>query len=367
MHDEPRIEALRASAYRIPTEAPESDGTAAWDATTLVVAEASAAGRTGLGYTYADAGAGRLVASTLADVVCGRSAFDLPGAWMAMRRSVRNLGPVGLAAMAISAVDVALWDLKAKLLQLPLVSLLGGANDAVEVYGSGGFTSLHGEALERHCAAWIARGHRRVKIKIGREPDRDVERVALARRAIGDAELLVDANGAYDVKRALALASRFVAEASVTWLEEPVSSEHRAGLRLLRERAPAGLDIAAGEYVYSPADALLLLQGECVDVLQADATRCFGITGLLGIASLCEAFQTPLSTHCAPALHLHAAAASPALRHMEWFYDHERIEQHLFDGAPRVAEGRARPRRDQPGHGLTLRRQDAERFAVFLS
>ena len=135
------IERVEVSAYRIPTDLPEADGTYAWDSTTLVVVEATAGGMRGLGHTYADTATARLIRDTLAASVRGRNAFDLPGAWDAMIHSIRNLGRPGIASMAISGVDVALWDLKAKLLDLPLCKLLGQAREAVPVYGSGGFTS----------------------------------------------------------------------------------------------------------------------------------------------------------------------------------------------------------------------------------
>lgn len=358
------VESVTARAFEIPTDAPEADGTFAWDSTTLIVAEVTAGGRAGLGYTYSHGSVAGLIADVLAPLLHGRDAFDIPAAHAAMVRQVRNLGWRGLCATAISAVDTALWDLKARLLDLPLTKLLGHARDAVPVYGSGGFTSYGDERLCQQLAGWVGEGCRWVKMKVGTEPDRDLARARAARGAIGTtAELMVDANGAYGRKQALWFASRF-AELGATWFEEPVSSDDLEGLRLLRDRVPAGMEIAAGEYGYEPFYFRRVLEAGAVDVLQADATRCGGYTGFLEAAALCDARGLPLSAHTAPALHLHACCAVRCLRHVEWFHDHARIEAMLFEGAPRIEGGAIRPDLSRPGHGLALKRADAERFAA---
>jgi len=350
--------------FTIPTDAPESDGTLEWSETTLVVVDVAAAGCRGLGYTYASPAAATLVRDRLAGTVAGTDALSPPRASARMVEAVRNVGRPGVASAALSAVDVALWDLKARLLGLPLAALLGALRDAVPVYGSGGFTSYPIERLERQLGGWAEAGIRMVKMKVGREPERDPERVRAARRAIGGGvELFVDANGAYDRKQALLLAERF-AESSVGWLEEPVSSDDLDGLRLLRDRAPAGMQIAAGEYGYEPFYFRRMLSAGAVDVLQADATRCGGVTGFLRVAALCDAHAVPLSGHTAPALHLHVACAAPRLRHLEYFHDHVRIERMLFDGVPEPRDGLLRPDPARPGIGLELRRADAARFAA---
>src|SRR3954451_4781381 len=244
----PAIDRVEVSAYKVPTDAPESDGTIAWDHTTLVLVEATAGGTSGLGYSYADPATAKLVRESLAGVVRGRDAMAVPGAWSAMVEAIRNLGRPGISSMAISAVDSALWDLKARLLGLPLVTLLGAARDAAPVYGSGGVTAYSIEQLREQLGGWVAAGIPRVKMKIGTHPGDDLGRVRAAREAIGpDAELFVDANGAYSRKQALAQADRF-AELGVSWFEEPVSSDDLEGLRLLRDRGPAGMEVAAGEY-----------------------------------------------------------------------------------------------------------------------
>ncbi len=358
-----RIEHVSVRAYKVPTDKPEADGTYAWNATTLVLVEASAGGKMGLGYTYADASVARLVSGTLADVVRQHDAMDIGGAWIAMQRSVRNLGRQGLAACAISAVDAALWDLKGKLLSQPLALLLGRWRDAVPIYGSGGFTTYTDSELREQLSGWVERdGCAWVKMKIGTHPAQDPHRVTVARNAIGDRGLFVDANGAFTAKQALAFADLLARDAGVVWFEEPVSSDDLAGLQLLRQRAPAPMEIAAGEYGYDSDYFRRMLSAGAVDVQQADATRCGGITGFLQVAALCDAHHTDLSGHCAPSLHLHVACAAPRFRHLEWFHDHVRIEHMLFDGAPVPKHGLIRPDLSRPGLGLVFRHQDAERY-----
>jgi L-alanine-DL-glutamate epimerase-like enolase superfamily enzyme len=364
MADQPEIQDVAAAVYVIPTDAPEADGTLAWDKTTLVLVTAQAGGEEGTGWTYAAGAAASVVTDVLAGAVRGRSAFDIPGASEAMAREVRNIGRPGVAATAISAVDVALWDLKARLLDVPVTDLLGRARQHVPVYGSGGFTSYDEQQTRDQLAGWLADGIGRVKIKIGESwggnEQRDLARVALAREVIGpDRELYVDANGGYTVGQAVRVGQR-LADHGVTWFEEPVSSRDLAGLAAVRRQITA--DVAAGEYSWSLADSAALIDAGAVDCLQLDVTRCGGITEFVRGAALAAAHNLQVSAHCCPSLHAHVGAAVPNLRHVEYFHDHQRIEQMLFDGAPRPEGGELTPDPAAPGLGIRLRHPDAERF-----
>ena len=359
-----RIERIEVAAYKIPTDAPEADGTLSWDSTGLVVVHAHGGGKAGLGYTYGHPAAAKFIEAKLAEVVRGHDAMAVSGATLAMDKAVRNNGRRGLAAMAISAVDTALWDLKAQLLGLPLFRLLGEVRDEIPVYGSGGFTSYSDHQLQKQLEGWADEGIGRVKMKVGSDPQKDPERVRAARHAIGKhVELFVDGNGAYARKQALALAEAF-AEHNVSWFEEPVSSDDLEGLRLLRDRAPAGMEITAGEYGYDPYYFRRMLEAGAVDVLQPDGTRCGGVTGVMQAGALCQSYGMPLSAHCAPSLHAHVCCALPVARHIEYFHDHVRIEHMLFDGALTPIGGALRPDPARPGLGITLKRSEAERFAV---
>jgi L-alanine-DL-glutamate epimerase-like enolase superfamily enzyme len=183
------IDSVEARCYRIPLDEPESDGTATWDSTSVVLATVHAGRHAGLGFTYGPTACATVVADLLAPVVAGSDAMDVPGTWERMVRAVRNAGRPGVVSMAISAVDVALWDLKARLLDVDLASLLGRVRQEVPVYGSGGFCSLSEDELAEQLGGWVHDdGIPRVKMKIadswGRDPGRDLERIAIARQAI---------------------------------------------------------------------------------------------------------------------------------------------------------------------------------------
>jgi L-alanine-DL-glutamate epimerase-like enolase superfamily enzyme len=360
----PQVEDIRVSVYKIPTDAPEADGTYSWHETILVLVETMAADKTGLGYTYADTSTAQLIHDLLADIIRGRSVMDIMGSWQAMTHDIRNLGRPGIAAMAISAVDTSLWDLKAQLLNLPLVTLLGASSPFIPVYGSGGFTSYSIEQLQSQLSGWVNQGISRVKMKIGTHPEEDINRVKAARDAIGShTELFVDANGAYDRKQAIKQVDAF-ANLGVIWFEEPVTSDDLAGLHLIRSRAPSGMNIAAGEYGYTLDYFSRMLDAESVDVLQADVTRCAGITGFLGAAKLAESHHLRLSPHCAPSLHAHPSCSIPNAFPLEYFHDHARIEHMLFDGALTPINGAIYPDLSRPGIGLTFKQSDAEQYRI---
>jgi L-alanine-DL-glutamate epimerase-like enolase superfamily enzyme len=364
MRSGPLISDLAVSVFTIPTSSPEADGTYAWTSTTMVLVHITAGDRIGLGYTYSHEAAATLIHQTLRPLLLGRPALDVNAHWHAMRHAVRNLGSRGIAAMAISAIDTALWDLKAKLLGLPLCRLLGQLRDAVPVYGSGGFTTYSPDEMENQLKGWLDLGIKKVKIKIGSHPEDDLSRVAFVREIIGpDVELFVDANGAFDVKAALWFAEQF-AKYDVRWFEEPVSSDDLQGLRLIRDRAPARMQVAAGEYGFDTYYFRRMLDARAVDVLQADATRCQGFTGFLEANVLCASRNLPLSAHCAPALHAHVSASVSRLIHVEYFHDHARIERMLFDAVFDIRDGQLAPDLSRPGLGFELKEADAQRFAA---
>jgi L-alanine-DL-glutamate epimerase-like enolase superfamily enzyme len=364
MSDKIPVRSLRAASYVIPTDAPEADGTLAWDKTTLVVVHAAAGGRVGTGWTYCDSAAVPLLAGVLAGVVTGRNVLDVPAINAAMQRAVRNFGNCGIAAMAISAADIALWDLKARLLGTALSTLLGRPGP-VAIYGSGGFTSYDSQQLKDQLSAWVdGLELSRVKIKIGESwgsnVARDLDRIGHARSAIGpDTELYVDANGAYTTLQAADVAAKMT-EFQVSWFEEPVSSDDLTGLASLRAQIEP--DVAAGEYCWNVTDAGRLISAGAVDCLQLDVTRCGGITGFQRAAQLAAAHGLQVSGHCAPNLHAHAVAGTSNLRHVEYFHDHQRIEQMLFDGALPPVGGTLIPDPGLPGMGIELRAADAERY-----
>ncbi len=348
--------------YTVPTDAPEADGTFAWKSTSMALVRLECGETQSLGYTYADAATATAARKLLKEVVIGSDPLRHAETLQLMLRHIRNMGETGIAMMAVSAVDNALWDLRARLVNLPLVSLLGQVRSRVPVYGSGGFTIYTDKQLSEQLGGWASDGFASVKMKIGTHPDQDPARVATARKAIGpECNLFVDANGAYTVTQAIDIAHRF-AEQDVRWFEEPVSSDHLAGLGQVRQRAPLGMDIAAGEYGYSAWYFRAMLDAQAVTVLQADCTRCGGISGFLDAAALCWAHNVPLSAHCGPSMHLHACCAVPRAVHMEFFHDHARIERIFFDGFCEPVNGCMFPDLARPGNGLELKEADGNKF-----
>jgi L-alanine-DL-glutamate epimerase-like enolase superfamily enzyme len=358
---------VSARVFTVPTDGPEADGTLAWDETTVVLARVRAGAHVGFGWTYASGGCRRVIEEQLATAVVGLSVLDVPRCHEAMVRACRNLGRPGLVSCAISAVDVALWDCKARLLDVALSALLGRCRDDITIYGSGGFTTYDDAKATRQLERWTdALGIPRVKIKIGeswgRCERRDLARVCHAREVIGsDAELFVDANGAYAAKQAVRLGSRMMADAGIVWFEEPVSSDDLAGLRTVRQQLT--LDVAAGEYGYDEPYFARMLEARAIDCLQIDVTRCGGYTSWLRAAALADAVGMEISAHCAPNLHAHVGVAVPNARHIEYFWDHERIESMFFDGVLDPHGGALEPDSSAPGHGLTLKEADVESFA----
>jgi L-alanine-DL-glutamate epimerase-like enolase superfamily enzyme len=360
-----KITRIGVRAFTVPTATPESDGTLEWNETTIVVVNAEAAGTTGIGYAYADVSTAHLIERTLIPKIEGSDALATGAAWKTMVRSIRNLGRPGICSMAIAALDNALWDLKGKLLGVSVATLAGLVRAEIMAYGSGGFTSYSDKQLISQMAGWAEDGLTAVKMKIGRDATADVKRVRAVRKAIGPrVELFVDANGAYSRKQALAQANVF-ADLGVTWFEEPVPSDDLEGLRLIRDSGPAGVNIAAGEYGYDAGYFRHMLAAGAVDVLQADATRCAGITGFLQADALCTAYGLPLSAHTAPSVHAHACCSAQRAIHTEYFFDHIRIEKMAFEGAIEARGGMLRPDLSTPGFGLSWKTPDMQRFQVY--
>lgn len=358
------IKDLKVSAYKIPTATPEADGTIEWNSTTMVLVEINASDKKGIGYSYANEASAVVIDKVLKKIIVDANAFDIPSLNAKMIAAIRNDGQTGIAMMAVSAVDNALWDLKAKLFDVPLCNLLGKAKDSMLIYGSGGFTSYNKKQLQQQLSGWVDEGIQHVKIKIGTEPEKDVERVKEARDAIGkNTKLFVDANGAYIIKQAIEKSFQFK-EYNVSWFEEPVTSANLEGLQFIREHVQPKVNIAAGEYGYNLPYFYHMLKANAVDVLQADATRCGGITNFLKVGALAEAHQIPFSSHCAPALHLHVALSVNNFYIAEYFYDHVRIEKMFFDGVMPSKNGCLFPDLQKPGMGLEFKNKDAEKYKI---
>lgn len=353
------VESVTTRTFTVPTDEPEADGTLGWQSTTMVTAEVSAGGTIGLGWTYASRASQTIIEDLLAEAVIGSDLFATAASHERMVRACRNLGRAGVVSCAISAVDIALWDCKARQLGVPLADLFGRLDDEIAIYGSGGFTTYDDETARAQLEQWVGEWEiPRVKIKVGEawgsRPERDMARARFARAVIGDGvALFVDANGGYSRKQAVRIGRQLVDEAGVSWLEEPVSSDDLAGLREVRDQV--AVDVAAGEYGYDETYFARIVAAEAVDCLQIDVTRCGGYTTWLRAAAIAGAQGIEVSAHCAPNLHAHVGVSVPHMRHIEYFHDHHRIETLLFDGALDPKGGRLVPHPDVPGHGMALK------------
>lgn len=365
--DKAVVETLHAAAYTVPTEQAEADGTASWDATTLVVVTVSAAGVTGTGWTYGAPAVVDVVHDVLRSVVVGTDVAATPAIWAGMVAAVRDHTRVGLCGYAVSAVDIALWDLKARLLGCSLSTLWGRVRQSAPIYASGAFTTFTTTQLDQQLDAWVDDAAiPRVKIKIGEargtRTERDVARIRQTRRRVGsDTELYVDAAGSYTVKQAIRLMDE-VEDSDVIWCEEPVNSNDLAGLRLIRNHVSA--DVAAGQYGSDLAYFARLCDAEAIDCVQIDATRAGGYTEWNRIAALAAAHHLEVSAHGAPNLHAHVGVATPNLRHLEYSSDHARIERLLFDHPLDPTGGQLSPHADLPGHGMNLCTRNAGPYRV---
>jgi L-alanine-DL-glutamate epimerase-like enolase superfamily enzyme len=351
-----RIERAVVKFFDVPTEVPEKDGTLEWQSTGLVTLELYAQNHIGLGYTYADRATSEAIVQHGLPVILGRECGDHFILVEKIKKLCRNLGNSGISAMALSAIDIALWDLRARSLNISIQELLGIRRRNVSFYGSGLFLSNETSELTKQVHLFKELGIHKFKMKIGEDLEGDMARVRLVRDLIGkDSDIYVDANGAYNPKAALNIAYQLAKE-NVSWFEEPITSDDKRGLQYLRNNFPYSLQLVAGEYCYQTADVLELLENKAVDVLMVDATRCEGISGMIIASHLARAFNIPFSTHCAPLLHGNIGVSFDNLLISENFYDHYLIERKYFEHQGSYENGKFIPDENQCGFGWKLRK-----------
>lgn len=348
------IEKIEVKYFKIPTKTPESDGTLEWLSTGLVTVELHAQGSTGLGYTYADKSTAEFIVEHGIPHLLKKNVIDHCMLFDELKKNSRNLGNAGISSMALSAMDIALWDLKAKVLNLSIQDLLGHKRKSAPFYGSGLFLNNDMSSIQNQIQHFQKKGIKKFKMKIGDGLATDFERIRLIKDLLEeDAELFVDANGFYGHKEAMTLAMS-LAEWNVTWLEEPVSSDDISNMQLLREGFPSTVNLVAGEYCYQISDVLRLLKEKAIDIIQFDATRCEGVTGLLRASHLAYAYNIPVSTHCAPLLHGNLGLCIENLYNCEYFYDHVLIEESYFSSQGEYKSGEFLPAPEQKGFGWFL-------------
>jgi len=312
----------------------------------------TAQGHQGVGYSYSKRAGGRgqyAHAKEIADDVIGEDPNDIQRIWTKLIWAGASVGRSGLATQAIAAIDIALWDLKAKRAGLPLAKLLGAHRDSVACYNtSGGFLSSSIEEILDNAHASIERGIGGVKIKVGQpDPRIDLSRVEAVRAALSeDVALMVDANQQWDRVAALRIGRQLEAF-DLTWIEEPLDAYDAEGHAMLADKLDTA--IATGEMLTSTAEHRRLIERRSVDFIQPDAARVGGITQFLRIMALGEEAGLKLAPHFAMEIHLHLSAAYALdawVEHFEWL-------EPLFNERLRIADGRMHvPAR--PGLGFSL-------------
>ena len=351
----PTIEAVRTDSYRVPLEHVLSDSTHGdiphFELVTVRVRDAE--GAEGMGYTYAVNSGGAafaaLIEGYLGPLLIGRDADETERLWQDMWWKLHYSGRGGHATSAISAVDIALWDLRARRVGLPLWRSLGGYDPKVPVYAGGIDLDFTIEALLEQADRFQAEGFRAIKMKAGRPSlSQDVERVRRMREHLGDEfPLMVDANMKWSADQAIRAAHAFE-PFNLLWLEEPTIPDDVAGhVRVVREgRTP----VASGENIHTLYEFSTLMAAGGLTYPEPDVTNCGGVTIFRKIGALAEAHNLPLTSHGAHDITVHLLAAAPNRTYME--VHGFSMDRFLAEPMPVVDGFTTAPER--PGHGIEL-------------
>jgi len=350
-----KIRDLQADHYRITLPAALSDSThgiiEGFELITARVRDAD--GAEGVGYTYTVGTGGAavhaLLARDLAPRLAGREAEDIEAIWQLMWWALHYGGRGGAQALAISAVDIALWDLRARRQDAPLWRVLGGFDPRVPCYAGGIDLELTLDRLLRQTDDNLARGFRAIKMKVGRPALReDVERVRAMRAHLGrDFPLMADANMRWTVDDAIR-AARALRDQDLVWLEEPTIPDDVPGhVRIVRE---GGVPIAAGENLHTLHEFRALIAAGGLTFPEPDVTNCGGITTFMKICHLAEAFNLPVTSHGAHDVTVHLLAAVPNRSYLE--AHGFGLDRYIEFPLP-IQEGNA-VAPDRPGHGVAF-------------
>ncbi|MFI8221247.1 mandelate racemase/muconate lactonizing enzyme family protein [Streptomyces sp. NPDC085932] len=335
-------------------------GSGATQVDLIQVSIASDDGETGSGFTYALSGGAEalyaLLTGYMRQSVLGTELEEWPRTWATIWHSTHRLGR-GVAIPALSAVDIAVWDVRARRADLPLYRLLGAHHTRIPVYGSG--RSNHRMTMEELVEGqrrYVDEGYNAVKIRIGaHRTEEDVERVAAVRQALGErVRIMVDCNERLDLPSALRL-GRHLAELDVHWMEEPLPSDDIVGHAQLAERT--GIPIAVGEHLIGRFEFAGYLRAGAASVVQPDVPLTGGVTEWLRISAVSEVFGAVLAPHFLPELHVHLAAAVPNCSYLEHFP----LIDDVLDETLDVSEGMASPP-DRPGHGMRWNAHAIDKF-----
>ena len=320
----------------------------------------------GLGVGEAPPGVRQVVESGFKELLIDQDPFDIEKIRHRLFWRSHRYGRQGIASRAASAIDIGLWDLKAKALGLPLYRLLGAFTDTVPIYGSGGWTDFSEQELVAEMTGHVEQGIKAVKMKIGKDMGKsereDIERVAAVRKAVGDdVALYVDVNSGYYAKQAIYMCKEFE-QYQVGWIEEPVLADDLTGLAEIRRAV--SIPVATGEEEYTKQGFKELISGGAVDIVQPDVQRIGGVTEWMKVARLAEAFGLPMAPHAAQLVHLHVACAIPNLKAVEYMNHYLEADRLWYTEFPEPRDGMWSPYPDKPGLGLELDPYAVDRWSV---
>jgi len=352
------IDNVRVAAYEVPTDRPESDGTLKWKATTCVICEVTAGKVTGLGYTYSDASIARLINSKLASLVIGKDAFATAALHQVLKHELRNLGDVGLGAMAVSALDVALWDALAIASGQKLAAMLGGEAKPVRAYNSSGLGLMGPQATAEEALKLLEGGFSGVKLRLGYPTLEDDVAVARAvRKAVPDhVAIQTDYNQALTVAEAIRR-GRALEDEGIYWIEEPPRHDDWRGNAAIARALHVPLQL--GENLNGPEAMLEAVAEDACDYVMPDVNRIGGVTGWLHAAGIAAARGMAMSSHLLPEISVHLLAATPTCHWLEY-----------VDWADAVLEEPAKLEKGHvvvpstPGTGVRWNEKAIERFKV---
>ena len=362
-----KITSIESRIVRLPAEEPLADGPPAfgptYDFVTLEIGTDE--GLQGVGLTFfggALTGTLKAAVDALGALAIGMDPRNPERVAATLAAAANSAGPAGIYTLALSAIDIALWDIKGKACGLPVSTLLGGLRDSVPTYASGALMRPFPlDVMERSAVRLKERGFTQMKMQLAlpghTSPDIEVERARKIRAAVGpEVDLMCDINQRWDVRQAISIGSR-LEEFGLYWLEDMVACDDYKGMARVAQALATPL--AGGEYVYGLAPFRHMLEAGSVDIPMIDVLRAGGITQWMKIAALAEAFNLPVVSHLLPEIHVHMIAAIPnglTVEYMPW-------SCRLFEEVPQPRQGMlAVPQK--PGLGLVFDRDVLKRFGT---
>lgn len=361
-----KITHVETRVVKLPLEEPLADGPAPKGVTQnfVTLRIGTDQGVEGIGITFFG---GAVMSATLKSAVdalgaaaTGEDPLRIEALVDKLRTATAGAGPGGIFTLALSAIDIALWDIRGKVFGQPVSRLLGGHRDRVPTYASGalmrGFPLAH---VEKAAAHLVEKGFRQMKTQMAlpgnTNPEREVERIRVVRNAVGpDIDVMCDINQRWDVRQAISIGSR-VEEYHLFWLEDVIAHDDYPGLASVA--AALATPIAAGEYVYGLVPFRHMLEARSVDIVMVDVLRAGGITQWMKIAGMAEAFNLPIVNHLAPEISVHLVAAVPhglTVEYMPW-------SSKLFREVPQPVKGELVVP-DKPGLGLEFDPEVLKRY-----